>query len=292
MGIAQRFDVEPDTALAIRHELHQAKPGKTQTCGQFPFLHRRRNTKANQITTAAQIAVGIPTGLVTNGIEGSVESFGNELPDAIEKIFRAIVYRRGTKSGNEFELGFGSCAEHAQAGDLTKLESGGANTSASAVNEEALAFAKFSDAVDHLVGGDVIQDEADGLGGIQIVRHGNQMRGGDEEVAAVASNHGERGDTLAGREAGDAIAESVNVADDVIAGSEGKGLLNGIEAVPHEDVGIGNAGGDDFDAHLTWTRIWQVVLDPLENFRATATGDDDAGVFRWRHHRNLTQTSR
>jgi len=118
------------------------------------------------------------------------------------------------------------------------------------------------------------------------------MRGGDEEIAAVASNHGERGDTLAGREAGDAIAESVNVADDVIAGSEGKGLLNGIEAVPHEYVGIDNAGGDDFDTDLTWAGGWQIVFDPLENFRPTATGDNDAGVFRGGHKPTVAQGKR
>jgi hypothetical protein len=50
------------------------------------------------------------------------------------------------------------------------------------------------------------------------------MRDGDNGVAAVASNHGEGGDTLAERESGDAIAESVNIADNVITGSKGKGL--------------------------------------------------------------------
>ncbi len=155
------------------------------------------------------------------------------------------------------------------------------------MDEEALALTKFCDAMNHLVGGDVIQDEADGLCGVQVIRHGNEMRSGDEQVAAVASNHNEGGDTLAGREAGDAITQSVNVAHDVIAGSERKGQLNRIEAMAHEDVGIGNAGGDDFDAHLAWAGSWQVVLDPLENFRPTEAGDDHAGVSEGSHRPTL-----
>ena len=64
-------------------------------------------------------------------------------------------------------------------------------------------------------------------------------------------------------------------------------MLNGIEAVAHEDVSIGNASGDDFDADLTGTGDRQVAFHPLENFRATATGDDHAGVFRGRHKLTL-----
>ncbi len=153
-----------------------------------------------------------------------------------------------------------------------------------------MALAKFCDAMDHLVGGDVIEHEADGFGGIQVVRHLNEMRRGDNEVAAVASNHGEGGDTLAGCKAGDAVAESVYIAHDVVAGSEGKRLLHGIEAVAHEDVRVGDAGGNDLGAHLTRTGHWQVVFDPLENFRPAASSDDHAGVLEG-SHRYLTQSN-
>src|SRR5208283_2173657 len=118
------------------------------------------------------------------------------------------------------------------------------------------------------------------------------MRRRDEQVTAVTSNHSEGGNTLAGREAGDAIAKSVNVADNVVPGSEGKRLFNGIEAVAHEDVNISNAGGNDLDAHLTRTGHWQVVFDPLESFRPATSDDDHPPVFHGSHRPTVAQGHR
>ena len=94
-------------------------------------------------------------------------------------------------------LCFRGGAERFEADNSAQLESGGADTASSSVNEQGLACADMGEAVKHLVGGDVVKDETDGFGGIEIGGDRNEMRFGDDSKLGIASNHGEGGDALA-----------------------------------------------------------------------------------------------
>src|SRR5271157_1495746 len=276
--------------LAIRHEFHQAQPRKTQPRRQLPFLDRRRRSIANQVASAAQTAIRVRAGLTAYGLQNGVESFGCKLTNALEEILGAVIDRGGAKRGHEFDFALGSRAEHLEARDFAKLERGSANTAGGAVHEESLPLAKLRDAVQHLVSGNVIENQADGLAGIEIVRHSNEMRGRNNRVPAVATDHGECRNSLASGEAADAVAERVDLAHDVITRSKGKRGRAGIKPVPHHDVGEGNASGDDFDAHLASRGRWQLLFDPFEDFRPAKAGDYHSSVFE-SDHGSLTQGS-
>jgi hypothetical protein len=118
------------------------------------------------------------------------------------------------------------------------------------VYKEALAFTEFGETVEHLVGGDIVEDEADGFGGVELIGNGDEMLSGNEGVLCVAAGHGESGYTLAESELRDSWTEGVDVADDVVARRKWKWRSFWIEAVAHEDVGVGDTGGEIFDADL------------------------------------------
>jgi hypothetical protein len=109
------------------------------------------------------------------------------------------------------------------------------------------------------------------------------MLGGNESVLCVAANHGESGDALAERELRDSGTEGVNVADDVVARGKWKWRNLRVEAVAHEDVGVGDARREIFDADLTGAGCGKLIFDAFQNFWAAATGDDDFRISNRRH---------
>jgi len=175
-------------------------------------------------------------------------------------------------------LGLRGGAKHLEAGDFSELQSGGANSTGGAVDQEALAFAEFGEAVKHLVGGDVVEDEADRFGGIKVSGNEHEMRDGKERVLRIPADHGESGDALAEKELRDSRTEGINVADNVVPRGERKRRGAGVEAVAHEDVGVGDARGKHFDADVTLARRRKVVFDIFQNFRPTLCCDDHARI--------------
>src|SRR5208283_432065 len=167
--------------------------------------------------------------------------------------------------------------------NFAELQSRGAHASGSAVDKESLALVQLRDAMQHLVGGNVVENETDGCSGIKVVRDRNEMRGGNNRVSAVAANHGERRNPLANRETADTVAERVNFAHDVVARREGKGRGTGVQAVAHQDVGESHACSNDFDAHLARRGSRQVIFDPFENLRPAEAGNHHASVLDGGH---------
>jgi len=277
--IAEIFDVVPEGVLA-GEEFQQAEGGEAEAGGKLPFRDGGAGAIAGERALGAQAAVRSEPVFPTDGIENTVHAVRRELVGAFDEIFGAVINGRGAERGNEGMLPFRSSAEHFEIEDFAKLESGGADTASGTVNEERLAFEHVGEAVKHLVGGDVIEDEADGFGGIEIRGHGDEMGFGNHSELGVAANHGERGDALTEGEVLGARADGVDFTNDVVAGSEGKRRSLWIETVAHEDIGIGNAGGKIFDADLARARRWQIVFDNFENLGATLGRDDDAEIFR------------
>jgi hypothetical protein len=74
-------------------------------------------------------------------------------------------------------------------------------------------------------------------------------------------------------------ADSVNVANDVVAGRERKLRRGRIQAAAHEDISEGDARSDYLYAHLAGPGTRQLVLYPLKNFRASKSGNQDVSVF-------------
>jgi hypothetical protein len=146
------------------------------------------------------------------------------------------------------------------------------------VDQQALAFVEMSEAVKHLISGDVVEDKADSFGRIELNGHGDEMRGGNDRILRIATDHRKSGDALAERELRDPLAESVDIANDVVTRGEWKRRDARIKAAPHQDVGVGDASGEDFDADLTRAGRREVCFDIFQPFRAALGGDNNATI--------------
>lgn len=252
--IAQSFDVVPVGAFAARKELEQGQRSEADSGGQLPFGDSGACTIASQCAAGTQATVRSQPVFAADGVEDAVNPARSELVNAFDKIFGTIVDGCCTERVDEFVFGLRGGSEHFEAGDFPKLQRGGADSAGGAVDEEALALAEIAHAVEHLVGGDVVEDEADGFGGVELLGNGDEMRCGNESVLRIAADHGECGDALTESELRDSRTEGVDVADDVVARGEWKWRNFGIEAVAHEYVGVSDAGSEIFDADLAGAR--------------------------------------
>ena len=71
-------------------------------------------------------------------------------------------------------FGFRGRAEHLKAREFPQLQGCGSNASRSGVNQNPLTFPECRHAMEHFVGGHVIQDQANGFRGIEGV--GNRYK--------------------------------------------------------------------------------------------------------------------
>ncbi len=186
--IAQSFNVVPEGALLTRDKFQQTERGKAQAGGQLPFCDGGACAVTGQGATRAQTTVGSQPVFPTDRVEDAIHTAWCEFRDAIDELFGAVIDRRGAERGDQRVLRFRGGAEHFEAGDFAELQSGRANTTGSTMNQNALAGAKFGDAMKHLECCDVIEDEADRFGGIEILR--GQER--DARRARWCSGHSRR----------------------------------------------------------------------------------------------------
>lgn len=180
--VTKSFYVVPKGVPAAGKQFEQAERGEAEARGQLPCREGGAGAIADQCAAAAQGAVGSQPVFPTDWIKDTIYAAGNELLDAFHEIFGAVIDGRRAERGDEFVLRFRSSAEHFEAGDFAELESGGADAAGCAVDEERLAGVDVGKAVEHLVGGDVVEDEADGFGGIEICGDGDEMGGGNDEI--------------------------------------------------------------------------------------------------------------
>jgi hypothetical protein len=64
------------------------------------------------------------------------------------------------------------------------------------MNENALARTQGCNAVEHLISGNVIENQADSLRGIQSIRDRDEISGRNRGETAVSTDHRESGDSL------------------------------------------------------------------------------------------------
>ncbi len=89
----------------------------------------------------------------------------------------------------------------------------------------------------HLVRRDVVQYEANRLGGIQPGWHRNQFTLRQADELRVSTADRQRGDDLARFDSRDAIAEPIHHANQIPPGREGHRGCFGMYALAHHEVG-------------------------------------------------------
>jgi hypothetical protein len=116
------------------------------------------------------------------------------------------------------------------------------------------------DPVEHLVGGGVIEHQAQRLRGIQPRRYRNQFRR-QHHVLAVPSSHGKSRNCIPDLEAGNAATCALDHPDDVVTRYIGQRRNPLIQAIPHQDISVSDAGSQHSDSHFMRLRIRQISVD-------------------------------
>src|SRR5215211_3272669 len=135
------------------------------------------------------------------------------------------------------------------------------------------------DAVQHLVGGDVVEHQRHRLAGIDSRGHGIQLLHRQDDVLAVAPIEGKGRDSLPGLQSRGVRAQSLHYADNGVTGSERRPRAARIAPAPDVHIGEPHVGSQDLDEYLPadWRR--QLVLDDLQNLRPSGVTNHYMSVF-------------
>jgi hypothetical protein len=161
---------------------------------------------------------------------------------------------------------------------LSELQKCRADAASGAVNQHALSRDHLRRAMQHLVRGDVVEDQADRLGGIDAGRHRNQIPLRQADVLRVRAEDRQRGDELAWLDFANAAADSVDDADNIPARREGYARRLGMDAFAHHHVRQRDARGQHLHARFTVLRLRTLLFDDPELLRPAVARHDDARV--------------
>src|SRR5262252_707964 len=125
-------------------------------------------------------------------VKYSIHTLTDEAMDFLDKVSIAVV------DGGSAKLLYNPCrlrrarSVHFQACELPQLQECGADAAGSPVNQYALAWLYLCRTMQHLVCGDVVQDERDRFGRVQTSRNGNELSVWQAQVLCVtaADRHG------------------------------------------------------------------------------------------------------
>ena len=146
------------------------------------------------------------------------------------------------------------------------------------MNQHALARSDLGGAVQHLVRRDVIQHEADRLGGVQPGRHRNQLTLRQAYELRVRAADRERGHYLAWFDSRDAVAEPIHRAHQIPPRREGQRGRLRMNALAHHQVGQGDARGQHFDSRFAALRLRALFFKHPKCIGPAVVHDDDARV--------------
>ena len=131
----------------------------------------------------------------------------------------------------------------------------------------------------HLVRRDVVQHEADRLGGVQPRWHRNQFTLRQADELRVRAADRQCGNYLAWFDCRDAVAEPIHHADQIPARRERQRGRLGMNALARHQVGQANTRGKDSHLHFAPLRLGALFFEHLNCIGPTVVSNDDAPVF-------------
>ena len=108
-----------------------------------------------------------------------------------------------------------ACSVHLDAGQLRQLQHCGANAACSSVDQHALTALSLGRSMQHLIRGDVIQNNGDGFPRVESRRYGDEFALGHTHILRVAPVDGHRGDCLAQFEVRHTFAHQIDGTDKI-----------------------------------------------------------------------------
>src|SRR5262245_9300392 len=109
----------------------------------------------------------MPEVATPDGVEDGVDAIAREAVDLLREVLVLVVDRDGAQIGNGPRPSRGTGTVQRQSGETPELQERRADPTCRAVNQGALSRPDVSGAMQHLVRRDVVQYEADRLGGVQ-----------------------------------------------------------------------------------------------------------------------------
>jgi hypothetical protein len=207
-------------------------------------------------------------------------------PDGYDAVFRgglrgevggAIVQRLRTQRADRVVVARRGGADDPDPGVPGQLDQGRADTAVGAEDEDRAAPADPRHAVQHLPGGDAVDHDRLGGGGVDAVGDTDQVGGSDEDRGGPAADLGDGRDAGADQRGVRAGADLDDPADQVVAGDERERRLVVVLAAAHLLLGERHAAGLHLDQGLARAGRGQFAFPDDEAIGLDDAGQDDLG---------------
>ena len=146
------------------------------------------------------------------------------------------------------------------------------------MNQHALALVQLGNAMDQLICRGVVQNEADGFGGIETGGNLDQFGFGEDDVARISTRMRQGGDDIACVPFLNISPARFNDADDIVTGRIRQRGNVGIHPATHQNIGERNSARENLNADLVRAWVADVVFDYFQDFGAAESGEEDASV--------------
>ena len=178
-------------------------------------------------------------------------------------------------------------APHFEPGQPAEGEQRLTDGAGGSMHEHALAWRHVGRTVQELVRRRPAQDERGRLRRVDARRHASQVVGPERAIRGVRPDHCHVGHAVANLKAAHAVAELINLADDVIAQHEGRLEAHrlGVEAAPDQHLGIVHARGEHADPDLAPAGRRQRSVNHLQPVGTAEAPDLNNRIARLTHGR-------
>src|SRR4029078_1638901 len=144
------------------------------------------------------------------------------------------------------------------------------------MDQHPLAWCDLRGTVQHLVRGDIVQNEADSLCVVQPAWHWDQFMLGQADKLCIRTKNRQRGNDLAWFDSGDNVTEPIYHANQIPSRREGQAGSLGMNAFAHHEVRQGNTRSLHPDSHFTTLRLGTLFFNHPKFLGPTVVADDDA----------------
>src|SRR6266508_3229706 len=214
----------------------------------------------------------------TDGVKDHVYALAGKATNFIHEVLMLVINWDTAKLGNGRRAVRRTSTVHLQLGEAPKLPECRADPACRAVNQRALARSDVSRTMHHLVRRDVVQHEADSLGGVQPGWHRNQLTLRQADELRVSTADRQRGNYLAWFDSRDTVAEPIHHANQIPPWREGQPGRLGMNALAHQQVGQADTCGQHSHPHFTILWLGALFFNHPKCIGPAVVSDDDARV--------------
>jgi len=232
----------------------------------------------HQPSAAAKGAVGANGDPAADPIKHDIDTVAGELADALCKAALGVVDRGRAQGRDHPGLGPGTRSVELQARKPPELKQGRAHAARRAMHQDPFSLPCPGGAVQHLVGGDIVEHHDGRLGGVEPLWNRHQPPPGNAQIVSVAAIHGDGPDPLTGFEPACASTQLVHGSDELVTGGEWGPGSPRVGPLPDEDVGVAHARGEDSHPDLSRSRLGDRLLDDRHHLRPSVARHNDPPV--------------